>query len=435
MGFLTFDFVPRVLPKWKLVPSKGDQRTSSSLLDGSHEKEREPEFKRQVVTADDLHKIGSKQEILLLHGSKQKYTLTNDYEIPVVESKREMLIRVSVIGLNPIDWKAPAYGFGIPSLPCVSGRDFAGVVLKAPVADSRISIGDVVLGVSTDYRDYRKSSYQQYLVATDFNVCRLPKHMSAETGAPLGVAFVAATLALGVCLGVDFSLGESDAKGPNLLSLVRALPEDNVPEDIREECLRGINDDDRPKPGDWFAIWGASSVAGYIALQLAKIAGLRVICVADICKHGARLVDAKADVLVHRKDTESAVSIIREITRGKLRFGLDTAGAESAGLLQSAMKVPTDGSPAKAHLIGLAATPKDRLPGIAYHSVPIKIFHTSETVGAAIMTWMEKLLGTKTVAIPEVCVEKGGLNGVNDALDILKSGNFSGQRVVVSLKD
>lgn len=46
------------------------------------------------------------QEVLLLHGVKQPYTHTLKYEIPQIKTDTEMLVKVNVIGLNPIDWKA-----------------------------------------------------------------------------------------------------------------------------------------------------------------------------------------------------------------------------------------------------------------------------------------------------------------------------------------
>jgi hypothetical protein len=48
-----------------------------------------------------------KQKVLLLHGPKQKYTISKDYSIPQIKTEYELLIKVQYIGLNPIDWKAP----------------------------------------------------------------------------------------------------------------------------------------------------------------------------------------------------------------------------------------------------------------------------------------------------------------------------------------
>lgn len=47
------------------------------------------------------------QEVLLLHAPKQRYTHTKKHPIPSLKSDREMLVEVEVVGLNPIDWKAP----------------------------------------------------------------------------------------------------------------------------------------------------------------------------------------------------------------------------------------------------------------------------------------------------------------------------------------
>ena len=47
------------------------------------------------------------QKALLLYGPKQEYILVKDAAIPQVQNDSEMLLRVLVVGLNPIDWKAP----------------------------------------------------------------------------------------------------------------------------------------------------------------------------------------------------------------------------------------------------------------------------------------------------------------------------------------
>lgn len=50
---------------------------------------------------------GDVQEVLILHAPKQKYAHTREYPIPTPQDDRELLISVEVVGLNPIDWKAP----------------------------------------------------------------------------------------------------------------------------------------------------------------------------------------------------------------------------------------------------------------------------------------------------------------------------------------
>lgn len=107
--------------------------------------------------------------------------------------------------------------------------------------------------ISTDYRDIRKAAFQEYVVASEYNVCKLPPTVTPHAGASLGVAFVAAAISLGVCMGLDF---RNVADGPDLLQLVRGLDKDSLPADIRHECFHGIDATERAGAGDWIAIWG-----------------------------------------------------------------------------------------------------------------------------------------------------------------------------------
>ena len=75
------------------------------------------------------------------------------------------------------------------------------------------------------------------------------------------MAFVAAALALGICLGVDFDRNYKDGDRLDLSSIIRTLSADAIPEDVRDECLKSIEEVDRPKRGDWFAIWGGENMS------------------------------------------------------------------------------------------------------------------------------------------------------------------------------
>ena len=127
------------------------------------------------------HRPKPQQNVLLLHGPGQKYSLHKTGQVPELRSEREILIKVHgkvltcgwnetgtdghqvvAIGLNPVDWKGPYartlakykwhhtyqgesdYNFGIPSLPWVNGRDFAGIVVETDRSVTRVKPGDVV---------------------------------------------------------------------------------------------------------------------------------------------------------------------------------------------------------------------------------------------------------------------------------------------------
>ncbi|TQB71395.1 hypothetical protein MPDQ_007607 [Monascus purpureus] len=398
-----------------------------------------------------------KQRALLLKAAREQYTLVTDHDIPSISQKGEILIKVAAIGLNPIDWKAPAFNFGIPSLPWVNGRDLAGTIVQ--VADEfeselqaegkttrRLRVGDTVLVPSTDYRDIRKAAFQEYAIATHFNAARIPSGVPVHVSASLGVAFVASVLALGVSFGLDLSSAER-VPGPDFVRILRDIGENSgrIPDDIREECFSGKEEAERIKRGDWLAIWGASTTTGYLTIQLAKLAGLNVICVADVARHGKKLYHAGADLLVDRHNPERAIEIIRGVTEGKLRYALDIVGRETATLLQGALHDPTSSSTGdneasanqtgKSHLLGLTGIPKeqDRNPAFAYHTVPIKLFHSSPAVGEGLVTWLEELLSAGALTLPETVHAEGGLGGINAALESLRDGTVSGKRIVVSI--
>ena len=217
-------------------------------------------FTRRISVAEGVtHLLSSDQSVLLIHAPGEAYKLTQNQCIPEPKIGHEILIKVLAVGLNPVDWKGPDYNFGLPSLPWINGRDLAGVVVKAHRSLSRIRVGDVVLSPSTDYRDIRKAAFQEYVISTEHNSARVPGDLPIQTSAAVGVAFVAAALALGVCCGVNFAGSSVSPSGPDLFRVVRQVAPNEFAADIRNEVLDGVKQPERAKPGDWLAIWGGQS--------------------------------------------------------------------------------------------------------------------------------------------------------------------------------
>jgi hypothetical protein len=321
---------------------------------------------------------------------------------------------------------------------------------------------------STDYRDLRKAAFQDYSVASAFNVIRLPTVVSPQSGATLGVAFVAAVLALGICMGISFEDIES---GPDLLKIVKQIDSERLPADIKQECLQGIANGDRAKRGDYLVIWGGSSTCAFVMKQIARLAGLKIISVVNLGKHGLRLssqASIRPDLLVDSHDPERAVNIIKTATADTARFGFDTQGKDTAAHLlralvspttaaskplpltedysksSSADKLPTppstpseqyDTAVQRSHLVGLTGLPKTGIPEhMILHSVPIKLFHEVPEVGEALSVWAEKLLVKGMLSVPDVVGTVEGLCGINEGLDRLRKGDISGGRLVAVLE-
>src|ERR1700712_2848129 len=120
----------------------------------------------------------------------------------------------------------------------------------------------------------RQAAFQEYAVALEHTVCKLPKHVSVAQGAAIGFAYVAAALALGVCLGLRLPrLGA--AKYLDLREQVWTLPPESISADVRAECLQTTEDDHRPQTGEFIVVWGGSSTSALFLSQLARLAGLR----------------------------------------------------------------------------------------------------------------------------------------------------------------
>lgn len=60
-----------------------------------------------TVNAEQHQQPPSSQTALLLHAPRQAYHVEHTYPTPLLQKESEVLVRTRVIGLNPIDWKAP----------------------------------------------------------------------------------------------------------------------------------------------------------------------------------------------------------------------------------------------------------------------------------------------------------------------------------------
>ena len=134
---------------------------------------------------------------------------------------------------------------------------------------------------------------------------------------------------------------------------------------------------------------------------------------------------------MHRNNTGEAISIARAVTQDNLRFGLDAVGKETASLLQSILRSSEDENAPTSHLAGLTGLPKEHCPGVSHHKVPIKLFHERAEIGSIVSSWLEELLSANKLEPPKTLVHEGGLKGINDALQHLRSGECQAQRIVV----
>ncbi|KAK1239875.1 hypothetical protein MKX08_007317 [Trichoderma sp. CBMAI-0020] len=387
------------------------------------------------------------QRQLLRHDHRQPYRLHTDRKIPRLKFG-DLLVEVYGIGLNPADWKSADLGYLLPSPSGLNEREFIGRIIASEV-DQRcpLQMGEWVLAVPTDYRDIRKSTFQEYTIVCCYNAIRIPKHVDPFKVASMGVAYVAAGLSLGVCLGVTFTKGPKKREF-NLLEIARKRPED-IPDDIIDEVFDALAPCYQAQPGEWLLI----------IIQLAKLGGLKVVGATDLSKHQPLLQSLGTDILVESSDLDQAKRDIKQLVPGSLRFAVDTVGPQTAAWCQqvlaertssrycrpgyetptnrlSSAHVATRGGGSKlSHLVALAGTPPRYSPNIQVHTVPIKLFHTSQYVGGHLSKWLYELLDTHKLRPPEVESMSGGLDAINGALEILKEGKTAGKGMVIRIKE
>jgi len=155
-----------------------------------------------------------------------------DAPIPVI-GPDEVLIKVHACGVNPVDWKIRegyAESFAHHKLPLILGWDVAGTVEETGALVKRFKRGDAVFCRPDTSRN---GGYAEYVAARTTEVAFAPKTIPLKIAAGIPLAAQTAWMAL-------FELG-------------------------------GL------KAGQSVLIHGASGGVGSFAVQLAKIAGARVI--------------------------------------------------------------------------------------------------------------------------------------------------------------
>ena len=144
-------------------------------------------------------------------------------------AERQVLVKIHAIGVNPFDTYMRTGTYAIkPQLPYTPGADAAGVVAELGPGMGRFKVGDRVYVAGT-----LSGAYAAFALCEESQVHPIPKNISFEQGAAVGVPYVTAYRAL--------------------FDKVQALP------------------------GETVLVHGASGGVGIAAVQLARSRGLTVI--------------------------------------------------------------------------------------------------------------------------------------------------------------
>lgn len=180
-------------------------------------------------------------------------------------AKGEVRVKLKAIGVNPVDTyiRSGVYA-NLPTLPYTPGSDGAGVIEAVGPEVTRVKLGDHVF--TTSLGTTNTGTYAEAVICDEDSVFIFPETISFEQAASLGTTG---------------------------LTAIQALHQ------------RG-----NIKPGETVLIHGATGGVGTIAVQLARLAGARVIATAGSPAGETLLTSIGADFVLnhHQKDYRRRLS-------------------------------------------------------------------------------------------------------------------------------
>jgi NADPH2:quinone reductase len=171
--------------------------------------------------------------------------------IPIPQpGPHQLLLRVTVAGLNPHDEKIRDYGLFSNPVPVILSNDVTGVVTATGASVTRFKAGDSVFTFSDIYAPGTvQSGLQEYAIADEHRTAKIPDGFDHHEAATLPVNLRASTVALFAGSGLGIPAPWTDE--------AKAF-------DHAGTCL---------------LIIGGGSNCGKLAVQLAKLAGIGKIVV------------------------------------------------------------------------------------------------------------------------------------------------------------
>lgn len=180
-----------------------------------------------------------------------------DEQLPVPQpGKGEVLVRVAVSGINPVDYKIVHnhVPLGRPR-PTVPGCDCAGTVVQVGEGITRFKVGDEVFGMTGGLQHGPEGTLAEYVIALEPMITKKPTGISMREAAAAPLATLTA--------------------------------------------WEGIVDRMQVKPGQTVLVVGASGGVGHLAVQIAVARGAKVFGLASegkrdlVERYGATFVDYK----------------------------------------------------------------------------------------------------------------------------------------------
>ncbi|KAJ0124335.1 uncharacterized protein J7T55_005673 [Diaporthe amygdali] len=139
-------------------------------------------------------------QVALVAGGDGSYQISTEVEVPKPRPGT-MLCKVRAVALNPADWKMIDFS---ASEGAIGGNDFAGEVIEVGQGVERFSKGDRIFGMmfGLNPSDKLSGAFCCYALATEDLSCKIPQSMTFDKASTLGVPVGTAGSALYQALGL-----------------------------------------------------------------------------------------------------------------------------------------------------------------------------------------------------------------------------------------
>lgn len=336
----------------------------------------------------------------LVTTSTGKYHL-EDVNIPSLGSG-EVLVKVEVAAQNPADWK------NLPSVPIghIIGSDFAGTVhaIGPDVDEGSTLLGKRVAGMVHGGAT-RNGAFAEFVVAQAGLLFYLPDEVTFEDGAQLAVAAMSACLCLYQILELPTPYDTPGISPPAIL------------------------------------IWSGATAVGRYAIQLAKLANMRVFASASPKQHEL-LKGLGADEVFDYSDSFTGRNIF-EASGGKLTYAVD-CWSDGVSPYQVSAALSKDGGKVATVLPYQSRKKSVETSLVSAYTVygkditfpfPAAADMVAAANGRAYAKLISRILREGKLQLGSVKLFSNGLLGVVHGMEYSRLGKAHGEKIIYRISD
>ncbi|KAM0350628.1 hypothetical protein ACHAPU_003114 [Fusarium lateritium] len=314
----------------------------------------------------------------------------------------ELLVKNQIIALQPIDAKIAKVAMLPLPYPTILGSSFAGIVEKVGDQVTAFQVGDKVVGIKTaGASDSKYSAYQEYSISPEITTTKV----SDDETLDLAVRLVG-----------------------NLPTIVSIF-------NYTLKLERPVPGEEPKSQGKRVLIYGGTSSIGSLAVQYLTQAGYEVVTTFSP-KHKDFVSKLGASKIIDH--TQESESLIKDLAAaGPYDIVLDTISTGDTAKLNGEVVAAHGGD--SVYALQPSFGPETLPAGITRKFEGWSLVLGKEE-NAELLEWTFKiyfhqaLINNKLISVPARKIP-GGLDGLNDGLDLLFYKGVSSEKVVVDLRD